>query len=72
MKNTNDVTRYIIPIGLWSVVPSSWSSIDPRVVVRTGAGRLTIGEGAVTVTAGLQRVDSTAGPGGLGSEASAE
>ncbi len=36
MKNTNDVTRYILPMSLWSVVRSSCPSIEPLAASWTG------------------------------------
>ncbi len=62
-KKANEVTRYMLPMILWSVVRSRSRRTEPRLVGRTGSGRLTIGEGAVTVTRGLRRVDSAAATG---------
>ena len=52
-KNANDVTRYIRPICLASVVRSSRANAEPLTGCRTGHGRVTIGFGATVVTYGL-------------------
>src|SRR5256886_15727967 len=52
-KNANEVTRYIRPICLASVVRSSRASAEPFVGLCTGHGRVTIGLGATVVTCGL-------------------
>ena len=54
MKNTNDVTRYMIPICFASVVRSSRAIAEPLTGWRTGQGRVTIGFGATVVTSGLR------------------
>jgi hypothetical protein len=43
------------PICLASVVRSVRANAEPRVVWRTGQGRVTIGFGATVVTHGLQK-----------------
>ena len=54
MKNTNDVTRYMMPICFASVVRSSRAKAEPLTGWRTGQGRVTIGFGATVVTNGLR------------------
>ena len=49
----NDVTRYIMPISLASVVRSNRPIAEPLTARRTGQGRVTIGFGATVVTNGL-------------------
>src|SRR2546430_12995023 len=57
-KNANEVTRYIRPICLASVVRSSRASAEPLVGLCTGQGRVTIGLGATVVTWGLLAAQS--------------
>ena len=52
MKKTNDVTRYISPMVLWSVVRRMLDSREPLTGMCAGLGRLTIGCGAIAVMTG--------------------
>jgi len=47
MKNANEVTKYIRPMVLWSVVRSRLDSREPFSATWTGLGRLTMGAGAI-------------------------
>ena len=49
MKKVNDVTRYIRPISLWSVVRSNCRNIEPLAAAVAGNGRLTIGVGSMSI-----------------------
>ena len=51
MKNTNDVTRYIRPMVLWSVVRRRLESREPLTGTWAGLGRLTMGAGAIVTAA---------------------
>src|SRR5438270_11363509 len=57
-KNANEVTRYIRPIVLASVVRMMRDSAEPFVGLCTGHGRVTIGFGATVVTLCLLRARS--------------
>ena len=46
----NDVTRYMMPMSLASVVRSTRPIAEPLTARRTGHGRVTIGLGATVVT----------------------
>src|SRR5690242_259360 len=50
MKKANAVTRYMIPICLWSVVRNSRRRYEPLTVSLAGNGRVAIGLGATAVT----------------------
>src|SRR5690349_12978257 len=50
MKKANDVTRYMIPICLWSVVRNNRSRYEPLTDSRAAYGRVAIGLGATAVT----------------------
>src|SRR5437660_7455014 len=50
MKKASDVTVYIMPICLGSVVQNSFSRDEPLTVSRAGYGRVAIGFGATAVT----------------------
>ncbi|GAA4682299.1 hypothetical protein GCM10023263_17350 [Phytohabitans rumicis] len=54
MKNTKDVTIYMIPICFASVVRRMRAIAEPLTGSRTGHGRVTIGFGATVVTQGLR------------------
>jgi hypothetical protein len=49
MKNTNDVTMYMIPICFASVVRRMRARAEPLTCGRTGHGRLTTGLGTTVV-----------------------
>src|SRR5882724_7938164 len=54
MKKANEVTRYMMPICLWSVVRNNRRRYEPLTVSRAGNGRVAIGLGATAVTPCLQ------------------